>query len=139
MFYFLRSLWRSFKFGHLIPLWNSFRVLTSNDPWAGSCGYREANLRWYLDIIARGMSERGAIVKTRFNPEKKVAEFFLVSTGEVIARVLLRNDYRGFEYLFLYVDLSEKPIFLAKQERPEILIKRGLPTFRINLMDLKYF
>jgi len=85
------------------------------------------------------MSERGAIVKTRFNPEKKVAEFFLVSTGEVIARVLLRNDYRGFEYLFLYVDLSEKPIFLAKQERPEILIKRGLPTFRINLMDLKYF
>jgi hypothetical protein len=131
------SFWRSVKFGYLFPLWNLFRVLTSNDPWAGSLGYRVADLQWLLDVIARGLSEYDVAVKTRFNVEKKAAELFFASTGKVIAQIRLRNDYRGIEYLFLYADLSEKSTVLIKQERPEELIKRDLPGFRITLRDLK--
>ncbi len=91
----------------------------ARDPWEGSDGYYVASLRVHLDDIANRLSRGGCATRTRFNPQKRCAEFH-TPAGEVLARVEAHGEMGCFPYkaivtLSVLVPRAVKRLFAVSQ------------------------
>ena len=70
---------------------NPTATVETIDPWDGSGGFYVSELRYRLDKIARLLSHEGRLVCTRFVPDLKCAELYVLGEG-VVARVAAHGE-----------------------------------------------